>query len=134
MIPRDDSPAAWELRAADVREYWSWIAGALYLLLTVDLLTTLYATDIYGPAAEANPYMRWALERDVLAVVGLNLAALAVLVVLFQVYVRLLARVDGIEGWVLARSFECWLGGLLAAGLFVFANNLAVIFFGESLL
>jgi len=34
----------------------------------------------------------------------------------------------------MARSFELWIEGLLAVGLFVFANNIAVIVLGGSLL
>ncbi|QLD90090.1 hypothetical protein HWV07_14035 [Natronomonas salina] len=126
--------AEWRVRAADRREYWSWIAGALYLLLPVDLLSTLYAAALYGPGAEANPYVRWALTQDVAVLVGLNLLALAVLAALFYGYLELLAAARGVEAWVMARSFELWVGSLVAAGLFVFANNLAVVVHGRSLL
>lgn len=124
----------WRVRAADRREYWSWVAGALYLLLSVDLLSTLYAAALHGPAAEANPYVQWALTRDVAVLVGLNLLALAVLVALFYGYIRLLSAARGVEAWIMARSFELWVGCLVAAGLFVFANNLSVIVHGRSLL
>lgn len=133
MNPQEPSSSSWQASAAKIEEYWSWVAGALYLLLTVDLLTSLVALDLYGPAAEANPYMRWALTQDLLVVVGIHLAALALLVVLFQGIFLLLERSDGQQGWLLARSFECWVGLLLAAGLFVFANNLSVILLGGSL-
>ena len=126
--------AEWRVGAADRREYWSWVAAALYLLLSVDLLLTLYAAGLYGPGAEANPYVRWALTRDVAVLVGLNLLALAALAALFYGYLKLLATARGVEAWVLARSFELWLGCLVAAGLFVFANNLAVVVHGRSLL
>lgn len=115
-------------------EYWSWVAGALYILLTADLLTTIYAAELYGTTAEANPYVRRALDQGLPVVVGLNLAVLAVLGSLFYGYHRLLRRADGTEAWVLARSFELWIGGLIAAGLFVFANNLSVIVRGTSLI
>jgi hypothetical protein len=124
----------WQIGAADRREYWSWVAGALYLLLSVDLLVTLYAAGLYGAAAEANPYVQWALGQDPVVIVALNLLALGVLVALFYGYLELLAAARGVEAWIMARSFECWLGCLVAAGLFVFANNLAVIVHGQSLL
>lgn len=131
---QDDVGRNWRVHNSTLREYWSWIAGTLYLLLPVDLLMTLYAAAVHGIGAEANPYIRWALSQDVLALVALNLAALVVLVGLFFVYVRVLHAARGREAWVMARSFECWVGCLLAAGLFVFANNLSVIVYGRSLL
>lgn len=95
---------------------------------------TLYAAALYGPDAEANPYVRWALTQDVAVLVGLNLLALAALVALFYGYLRLLATARGVEAWIMARSFELWVGCLVAAGLLVFANNLAVVVHGRSLL
>ena len=123
----------WRVDAASVREYWSWTGGALYLLLPVDLLTTLYAAALYGPAAEANPYVRHALDHGVPRLVAMNLAVLAVAVALVAAYMRVLSRTRGVEAWVMARSFELWAGGLIAVGLFVFANNLSVIVLGGSL-
>lgn len=131
---RSGPDAEWRVGAADRREYWSWIAGALYLLLSVDLLLTLYAAGLYGPGAEANPYVQWALTQDLAVLVGMNLLALAVLAALFYGYLELLATARGVEAWVMARSFELWVGCLVAAGLFVFANNLSVIVLGRSLL
>lgn len=126
--------ADWEVGAAHVREYWTWTAGALYLLLPLDLITTMYAAAIYGPMAEANPIVRSALAHGPGRLVVLNLAALFLVVTLVAAYMRLLERTQGIEAWVMARSFELWVGGLIAAGLFVFANNLSVIVLGVSLL
>ncbi|PSP45249.1 hypothetical protein BRC63_01665 [Halobacteriales archaeon QH_10_70_21] len=101
--------------------------------LSVDLLTTLYAAALYGPAAEANPYVRHALDHGVPRLVAMNLAVLAVAVALVAAYMRVLSRTRGVEAWVMARSFELWAGGLIAVGLFVFANNLSVIVLGGSL-
>lgn len=126
--------ADWHVGAANVMEYWSWTAGALYLLLPLDLLTTMYAAAVYGPMAEANPYVREALVHGTGRLVALNLAALLIIVTLIAAYIRLLERTRGPEAWVMARSFELWVGGLIALGLFVFANNLAVIVLGGSLL
>ena len=124
----------WRVGRAHLREYWSWTGIALYLLLTVDLLTTLYAAALYGPAAESNPYVRAVLTRGVPSLVVVNLAALAVSVGLLAVYMRLLRRSRGPEALFMARGLEAWLGGLIAVGLFVFANNLSVIVLGASLL
>jgi len=126
--------ADWGVDAVDCREYWNWTGVALYLLLPVDLLTTLYAAALYGTRAEANPYVRSALENGPGRLVALNLAVLFVSVTLVAAYLRLLRRTSGVEAWVMARSFEVWLGTLIAVGLFVVTNNLAVIVLGGSLL
>jgi hypothetical protein len=133
-VQRPELLAGGDRTHPDESEYWSWVAGALYILLTADLLTTLYAADIHGVAAEANPYMRWALGEGLSVVVILNVSALVVLAGLFAGYFRLLRTAEGTEAWVLARSFEVWIGGVIAVGLFVFANNLAVIVYGRSLI
>lgn len=125
---------AWELEPKTLREYWSWIGASLYLLLSLDLLTTLYAASQYGVGAEANPYMRWIITQNVPMLIAINLVTLVVLVVFFAGYLFLLRRTTGTMGWVMAKSFELWLALLLAGGLFVFANNLSVIIHGASLL
>jgi hypothetical protein len=56
-----------------IEEYWDWIAVALFLLLTVDLLTTLAAARLVGADAESNPLMRWLLGRGVVIVIGAHL-------------------------------------------------------------
>ena len=123
----------WRVEAGVIEEYWSWTASALYLLLTLDLLTTIYAAGLYGHAAEANPLVRQALDAGVPNLVVLNLLALLVVAALVYGYMELLTTVRGVQAWVMARSFELWVGGLVAAGLFVFANNLSVIVLGGSL-
>jgi len=123
----------WRVEAGAIEEYWSWTAGALYLLLTLDLLTTIYAAGLYGHAAEANPLVRQALDAGVPSLVVLNLLALLAVAALVYGYIELLTAVRGVRAWVMARSFELWVGGLVAAGLFVFANNLSVIVLGGSL-
>lgn len=115
------------------REYWSWAAGALYILLTLDLLTTIYAASLYGTSAEANPWMRWALEQGTITLVLVNLAALVVLVVLFYGMIELTMRAPLRYEQTIALTFEVWIALVLAAGLIVFANNLSVIVHGESL-
>ena len=123
----------WRVETGAVEEYWSWTAGALYLLLTLDLLTTIYAAGLYGRAAEANPFVRRALAAGVPSLVVLNLLALLAVSALVYGYIELLTAVRGVRAWVMARSFELWIGGLVAVGLFTFANNLSVIVLGGSL-
>lgn len=126
---------SWVVHLPDRREeYWSWAAGALYILLTLDLLTTLYAAALYGSAAEANPWMRWALEQGIETLVLLNLGALVLLAVLFYGMIELTVRAPPRQRRIIALAFEVWIALVLAAGLFVFANNLSVIVLGESLI
>jgi hypothetical protein len=117
-----------------IEEYWNWVAAALFLLVTVDLLTTLAAARAVGASAEANPLVRWALGRSVALLVAVNVAAVAVATTFFWGVMRMLRRTPGPYRRYFALGVELWLGALLAAGLFVFANNLAVVVLGESLL
>lgn len=114
-------------------EYWDWVAVALFLLLTVDLLTTVFAVKVAGVAGEANPIVAWAFERGMVWLLGINLLALLVLVALFHGLITLSRRSPDPLDDVVALSFEVWIGGLIAAGLFVFANNLVVILGGRDL-
>jgi Kef-type K+ transport system membrane component KefB len=117
-----------------VLEYWDWIAVALFLLIPVDLLTTLYAARAVGAGAESNPLMRWALRQGVLTLILVNVAAVIVAVVLFYGLVELLEAVPRHRRRYAVVVMELWLGVVLAAGLAIFANNLSVVVLGESLL
>jgi pheromone shutdown protein TraB len=123
-------------RIADSRieEYWDWIAVALFLLLAVDLLTTLAAARVVGVGAERNPLMRWLLGRGVLVVIGAHLAVAALVTGFFRLLVARLRRTPAPANRYFARLIEAWLGVLVAVGLGVFANNLSVIVLGGSLL
>ena len=119
---------------ARVQEYWDWLAVVLFVLITVDMVTTVYAARVVGPIGESNPFVRWSLLSGPLVFAVVNLVALIVAVVLFDHVVDLLLRTPEPYERYFAAAIETWLGGLLAAGLIVFANNLTVIFFGESLI
>ena len=108
-------------------EYWSWAGVALFLLLTVDLLTTMFASRTIGIHAEANPIVRWALERGVVVLVSVNLLALLVLGLLFYGLIRLTIEAPEPYNDVVATGFEVWIGFLVASGLVIFANNLLVM-------
>jgi hypothetical protein len=117
-----------------IEEYWDWIAVALFLLLAVDLLTTLAAARAVGPGAEGNPLMRWLLGQDVLLVIGAHLVVVVLVTGCFRVLVDRLRRTAPPADRYFAFLIEAWLGVLVAVGLGVFANNLAVIVLGRSLL
>jgi hypothetical protein len=119
---------------ARIEEYWDWIAVALFLLLAVDLLTTLAAARVVGPGAESNPLMRWLLGRDVLIVVVAHLAVAVAVTGFFRLLIGRLRRTVPPADRYFALLIEAWLGVLVAVGLGVFANNLSVIVLGASLL
>jgi hypothetical protein len=114
-------------------EYWDWFAVALFVLITVDMITTMYAATYVGPAAEANPLMRWALGQGLLTVAVVNIAATVLAVGGFYLLLQLLQSATPPYDRYVSLGVEAWLGLLIAAGLFVFANNLFVIFHGRSL-
>lgn len=116
-----------------LEEYWSWVAVALFLLLTVDLLTTILASGVVGAQSEANPIVRWALAHGVWYLIGVNLAALGLLAVLFYGLIRLTREAPAPYDAVVALGFEVWVGLLIALGLLIFANNLLVIVFGRDI-
>lgn len=122
-----------EVPADRVREYWDWIAAALFLLVTVDMLTTIYAVAAVGPAAETNPLMRWALGRGLRTLVVLNLVAVVLVVGFFYALIEMLERTPPGYRRPFAVVIEIWLGLLLFAGLAVLANNVSVVVFGSSL-
>ena len=117
-----------------IDEYWEWVAVALFLLTTVDVLTTLGAAATVGVDGEANPFVRWLLRRSLPALIAVNLLAVVAGTVGFRGVVATLRRTPPWLRPYYAVVVEAWLGLLVAAGLAVFANNLAVIVFGEGLL
>lgn len=116
-----------------VGEYWGWVAVALFLLTTVDLLTTLFAAATVGVVYEGNPLVRWLLRRSLPGLVAANLAAVVAGAVGFRGVVATLERTPPWLRPYYALVVEAWLGLLVAVGLSVFANNLSVILLGRSL-
>lgn len=126
--PLDAGPESWH------EEYWDWVAVTLFVLLPVDLLTTLYAAAAVGPASEVNPVWRWALGRGTVTVVVVHLVALGLAVAFFYGIDEMVAASSGAAARWFPLVVEVWLAVLLAAGLFVFANNTAVVVLGRSLI
>lgn len=120
--------------AERIQEYWSWIAVALFLLVTVDMLTTIVAASVLGTDAEANPLVRWALEQGIGTLVVLNLVAVVLAVGLFYALLELLQRMPDRYQPGFALLIEVFIGLLLFAGLGVLANNLSAVLLGSSLL
>lgn len=120
--------------ATRLEEYWWWFAVALFVLVTLDMLTTMYAVWAVGPAAEANPLVRLVLERGMLAYTAVNLVAAGIAIGGFAALVRLLETTDAPYDRYVEFGIQVWLGTLIGVGLFVFANNLTVVVHGRSLL
>jgi hypothetical protein len=119
--------------AAQTEEYWDWVAVALFLFLTVDTLLTMYAAAAVGSGAEANPLIHWALQRGIATLVVLNLIVLLCAVAMFYGLAETIQAVDEPYAQYVGIGVDAWLGLLVMAGLAVYANNLVVIVFGQSL-
>ncbi|WP_246981805.1 hypothetical protein [Halorientalis marina] len=117
-----------------IEEYWGWITVALFLLVTLYLLTSLYAAQVVGLEYESNPLMAWLLGQSLVAVITVHVAAVVLAAVFFYAIVELIRRTTPTLQWVMMRSLEIYLGLLIAVGLFVVANNLSVIVLRRSLL
>ena len=117
-----------------LEEYWDWVAVSLFLLLTVDLLTSLFAARAVGVEHEANPLMAWLLVQPTSLIVGVHLLALLLAVLFFYGLFELLRETEPRVRRPMLWLVEVYIGVLVTVGLFVFANNLAVIVHGQSLL
>ena len=117
-----------------ITEYWSWFAVSLFLLVTVDMITTVFAARVHGVATESNPLVQWALGRGAVALATVNLFAVVLVVAFFYALVELLRATQPQYRRPFAYLIEVFIGLLLFVGLAVFANNLAVIVLGRSLL
>lgn len=114
-------------------EWWSWFAIVLFVLLALDMLTTMGIIVEFGVDVEKNPIMRFLYGEGALVVLAANLVALIIAVVGFQSVVGLARRLSPPWDRYFKLTVEVWLALMLVLGLFVFANNMAVIVLGESL-
>jgi len=117
----------------DRESYWGWVGTALFLLLPVDLFTTLLCAAVVGPAAESNPWMAWLLAQSPPVLVGVHLAVGVTAVAGFAAYEALSRRSERFGG-VMLRAGRAYLVVLTAAGLLVLLNNVSVLLFRRSLL
>jgi len=121
-------------RPARIEEYWSWFAVALFLHVTLDLLTTAGAAARYGLAPEINPLVVWLIGQGTVVLVGAHLVVVVLAATAFAGIVRVLRRMPSPYDRYYAYFVEVWLALVVAAGLVVVTNNLSVIVFGASLL
>ncbi|WP_439025907.1 hypothetical protein [Haloarchaeobius sp. DT45] len=119
---------------ARFRRYWRWLGAVLFVLVVLDLGTTLVAARVVGVEGEANPLVRWALEQGVVVVVVLNGLAATLVVVLFRLLLETIRATPAHLRSQFMLLFEVWIVGLLVLGLLLVANNMTVILTGASLL
>lgn len=103
------------------------------MLLSIDLLPSLYAADVVGPDREANPLTARLLGESLFPLVAVHLAAVVVAAAFFSALFELVRELARAYRGPTALSVEVFLGLLVAAGLFVFANDLTLVVPGESL-
>ena len=97
---------------AFLREYRGWVAVALFLLVTVDMLTAMIAAAALGPEAEANPLVRWTLRRGTPTLVAVNVFAVVLAVGFFYALRGMLRRTRagtaGRSRCSSRRGSDCW--------------------------
>lgn len=111
----------------DVRQWWVLFGVALFLLVPLDLLTTLIAVATYGITVEANPVMRWLLQRGLLVTTVVNLIVVGVAVAMFHLAVERIRDVPPAERRVLAVGVDIWIAILIVGGGALVLNNLLII-------
>jgi hypothetical protein len=123
----------WQHPENRTREYWKWFAVALFLLIPVDLVTTVSAATKHGMAAEVNPVTVWLFYRGVDVLVAANLLVGVVSAGAFSGVLASLRRTPAPLDRYFSYVLEVWLGLLVSAGLVVLANNLSFMIHGRSL-
>lgn len=117
-----------------IEEYWTWIALVLFLLITIDFLTTIYAAQTVSIVNETNPVTQYLLTQPISVLAAINIASAALIAVFFYAIVEMLKRTPPRYQPKFAKLIELWLVTLTIGGLLVFANNISVIILGGSLL
>lgn len=122
-------------------EYWSWFAWTVYLIISVDLLMTSIAINIYGVGNELNPIMAEMFKEGLLFVVTGHITILVFCTVCFLILLESFDQSSSIisdsSDYVrekLAIVLDTWIGLLLSAGMIVFTNNLLVVLGRPSLI
>jgi hypothetical protein len=110
-----------------VERWWHLFAVALFLLVPLDLLTTLLVVTKYGIAVEANPLMRWLLDQGLVVVTVVNLGVVVLVVVLFHAAIHRIRQTPPAYHRAVTLVVNVWVGVLLVAGTVLVANNLVVL-------
>lgn len=96
---RKDRGTATQTGSTSVEEYWDWVAVGLFLMVTVDLLTSLYAAEVVGIEHESNPVIRYLLSRSVGVVALAHIAAVVLVSYFFYVLFEVLKYRSGDGRW-----------------------------------
>lgn len=112
---------------AHIRRWWHLFAVALFLLVPLDLLTTLLVVAEHGTVVEANPLMRWLLNQGLVVVTAVNLAVVVLVVALFHAAVHQIRQTPPAYHRPIALIVNAWVGVLLVAGTVLVTNNLAAL-------
>lgn len=112
---------------AHVGKWWQGFAVALFLLIPVDLLTTLMAVWKYGMGVEANPVMRWLLDQGLVAVGLVNVVVACLAAYLFHTALGSIRRAPSTYQRPLTHVVNAWLAVLIAGGLLLVGNNLLAV-------
>lgn len=110
-----------------VDQWWLLFAVALFLLVPLDLLTTLLAVSKHGTVVEANPIMRWLLDRGLFAVTAANLLVVLLAISLFNAAITRIRRAPESSRRTFAFVVNVWVCVLLVAGFVVVINNVLVL-------
>lgn len=114
-------------------ENWEWFAGCLFIHIPLDMLSTFVALTS-GMGTEINPLIHWGLQEGLFTVAGIYLVAGVSTVPLFTGVIQSVRSCPPRIQWKYELLVETWLGGLLALGLGVFANNLLIALFDRALI
>lgn len=114
-------------RTDGTESWWAWFAMVLYLLLPVDLLTTLVSVSRHGLAVEANPVMRWLLGLGGVAVLAAHLLVAALAVWLFDAVVESVRRLPPADRRGMVLLVDCWLASAFLLGVALTINNLLTV-------
>lgn len=109
------------------RRWWAGFATALFLLVPLDLFTTLLSVARYGTGVEANPVVRFLLHQGLVELTLANLVVVCVAVYLFDLAVEAIRRAPATDGRLLERGVDAWVGSMLVGGVVLVANNVAVL-------
>lgn len=114
-------------RTDGTESWWAWFAMVLYLLLPIDLLTTLVSVSRHGLAVEVNPVMRWLLELGAFPVLAGHLLVTVLAVWLFDAVVTAVRQAPPADRRGVIIVVDLWLATAFVAGVALTVNNLLVI-------
>lgn len=116
----------------ELSEYWEWVLSALFVLVPLDLLTTVYATVSVGLEHEANPFMIWLLGQSTPVIAAVHLLVVVLVAGIFEIYYRLSQRSEQ-YGEMMLQAAKVYLALLTTAGLIIFGNNLLIIYLASNI-